>query len=60
MVVKHQIDSSRKPQQVLHKGLIDFLHDHDDKNTLLITYYAGHGYEQAGTKTKKSRFNIYE
>jgi hypothetical protein len=36
-------DPRRTAQAQVNKHLSEFVFDHDDTNTLLIIYYAGHG-----------------
>ena len=36
-------DRKRAPQKWLQKYLADFVHEEDEKDSLLIVYYAGHG-----------------
>jgi predicted protein tyrosine phosphatase len=36
-------DPRRRAQHQVNRYLADFVDDHDDANTLLIIYYAGHG-----------------
>ncbi|RAL62830.1 hypothetical protein DID88_004672 [Monilinia fructigena] len=36
-------DSEQHPQVQINTYLAEFVQDHDDQNTLLIVYYAGHG-----------------
>jgi caspase domain-containing protein len=42
-VHKRVIDSTNGPRKKLNKHLSTFLDDHDNPDTLLIFYYAGHG-----------------
>jgi hypothetical protein len=43
VVKKQLVDSKQSPQIQVQKILVDFVYEHDDENTLLIVYYAGHG-----------------
>jgi hypothetical protein len=36
-------DGNKTAQVQVNKYLADFVYDEDDRNTLLIVYYAGHG-----------------
>lgn len=36
-------DKKKAPQKWLQKYLADFVHEEDEKDSLLIVYYAGHG-----------------
>ena len=38
-----------RPASALNKKVADFVHDHDETNTLLVLYYAGHGFEDEDT-----------
>lgn len=42
-VVQKEITPRRKPQIQVQKMLADFVDEYDDRATLLIVYYAGHG-----------------
>ena len=50
-VYRRQINDKKKPQVQAHKYLSDFVYEEDGERTLLIVYYAGHGFagEKAGT-----------
>ena len=37
------------PTSALNQKVADFVHKYDDKNTLLVLYYAGHGFEEDET-----------
>ena len=37
---------SQSPASALNQKVADFVHRYDDKNTLLVLYYAGHGFEE--------------
>ena len=37
------VEIMKTPQIWLQKYLADFVHDEDEKDSLLIVYYAGHG-----------------
>ncbi len=50
--VYHKQINNKKPAQVqAHKYLADFVYEEDGERTLLIVYYAGHGFagDKAGT-----------
>jgi pentatricopeptide repeat protein len=34
-----------RPASALNRKVADFVHEYDEKNTLLVLYYAGHGFE---------------
>jgi Caspase domain len=36
----------QSPASALNQKVADFVHKYDDKNTLLVLYYAGHGFEE--------------
>jgi hypothetical protein len=38
----------QRPASALNQKVADFVHKYDDKNTLLVLYYAGHGFEEDG------------
>ena len=38
-----------RPASALNKKVADFVHEHDETNTLLVLYYAGHGFEDEDT-----------
>ena len=38
-----------RPASALNKKVADFVHEYDEKNTLLVLYYAGHGFEDEET-----------
>lgn len=38
-----QQNPKKHPQTQINLYLAEFVHTHDDPNTLLIVYYAGHG-----------------
>ena len=50
-VYSTQINAQKKPQVQAHKYLAEFVYHEDGPRTLLIVYYAGHGFagEKAGT-----------
>ncbi len=50
-VYHKQINNKKKAQVQAHKYLADFVFDEDGERTLLIVYYAGHGFagDKAGT-----------
>lgn len=50
-VVETFLDKNVGPQKQLNKHLAAFVADYDDEDTLLIVYYAGHGW------SKKSKEN---
>jgi len=43
VVKKQLVEGKHNPQHQVLKILIEFVEAHDDENTLLIVYYAGHG-----------------
>jgi hypothetical protein len=47
-VQKTQLHTRKKPQHQMTAALANFVRDHDDKHTLLIIYYAGHGWSDGG------------
>ena len=47
-VRKSQLDTQKKPQHQMTAALANFVRDHDEKHTLLIIYYAGHGWSHDG------------
>ena len=51
MVYRKQINDKKSPQAQVQKYLADFRYDEDGERTLLIVYYAGHGFagDRAGT-----------
>jgi hypothetical protein len=64
-VVPHILDSSKNPQKDLNFYLSSFVHEYDAEGTLLILYYAGHGWstlignDSTGQAVDKG-FHLYE
>jgi hypothetical protein len=46
------LDHKQKPQLQMNKHISGFICDYDDDNTLLIIYYAGHGYSALDPERK--------
>lgn len=46
------LNDKKKAQIQISKMLVDFVYEFDDKHTLLIVYYAGHGSSDQGTDLK--------
>jgi len=51
-VVERELILRENPQRQIRKRLLAFLGDHDEEGTLLIVYYAGHGWK--GPRTEKN------
>ena len=47
---EHLRDCASRPELQVRKYLTDFAHDEDDERTLLIVYYAGHGFSDDEVK----------
>jgi hypothetical protein len=43
-VIRHVIDSTSMPEAALNYYLASFVHEYNKEGTLLIVYYAGHGW----------------
>jgi hypothetical protein len=55
-VVNHKEISSKKPTQQTSKFVTDFVYEHDEPDTLLIIYYAGHGWSKIAEPGEKENF----
>jgi hypothetical protein len=53
--VEQQVLGERNPQHQMNLFLSNFLYNHDDPGTLLIIYYAGHGWSHWNKGTDKGR-----
>jgi hypothetical protein len=42
---------AERPASALNRKVADFVHKYDEKNTLLVLYYAGHGFEDEQEKS---------
>jgi hypothetical protein len=45
-VVERLLNHKKRAQTQVNQHLANFVADHDDKHTLLIIYYAGHGWSE--------------
>jgi hypothetical protein len=58
LVVEILLDKTGGPQKQLNKHLASFVHDHDDEDTLLVIYYAGHGWRKKNKDNEKEFYLI--
>lgn len=57
-VVEQLLDKDIGPQKQLNKCLADFVAEYDSKDTLLIIYYAGHGWSEKNEDNEKEFYLI--
>lgn len=53
-VIRHRINSRKNPKKWLNKYLSNFVCKYDKEDTLLIIYYAGHGWSKLVSNTNGS------